>query len=316
MSLPVSFFAAVLAATCAGGAANAAAIRHVYAFGDSYADNGAALRVSRQALAAGVPSAAVLPAAPAAALYWEGRWSNGPTAVENLAAILGAGLTDYAVGGAKSGDGNYYAWLDYFSDTGLLGQVRAYTESLHGKTADPGALYVIGASANDYFQLGDFRRTETPQVLARRAAANTARAVELLAAAGARSVMVSASYLLGAAPAVAADPDAVASARAFAAAYDGAARAALARISGRGRVRVVWFEWGKTLQEIADGGARWGLTDVRAPCQPTLPTPLPACASPDAYMWWDEYHPSRRTHQLVAEAMARALGPVRPGAGR
>ena len=302
---------AALIAACAAGVASAAGITHVYAFGDSYSDNGAALRVSGQALAAGVPSAVALPAAPAAMLYWQGRWTNGPTAVENLSATLGVGLSDYAVGGARSGDGNYYAWLDYFSDTGLLGQVRAYTESLRGKAADPRALYVVAASANDFFQMGDFKRAETPQVVALRAAANTARAVELLAAAGARTVMVSASYLLAAAPAVTADPASVASARTFTAAYDAAARAAVARVAARGRVRVVWFEWGQTMREIADNGARFGLSDVAAPCQPTLPAPLPACAAPDTYLWWDEYHPSRRTHQLIAEAMARALDATR-----
>lgn len=59
-----------LIAACCGGAAHAANYDHVYAFGDSYADNGAALKVSREAVAAGVAGAAVLPAAPESGIYW------------------------------------------------------------------------------------------------------------------------------------------------------------------------------------------------------------------------------------------------------
>lgn len=53
--------------------------------------------------------------------------------------------------------------------------------------------------------------------------------------------------------------------------------------------------------------AHLGLSDVHAPFQVTMPQPLPPCADPDGHFWWDEYHPSRRTHQLIAAAMARAI---------
>src|SRR5580698_7941700 len=39
--------------------------------------------------------------------YYNGRFSNGPVAAEQLATALGAPLFDFAVGGATSGVGNY-----------------------------------------------------------------------------------------------------------------------------------------------------------------------------------------------------------------
>lgn len=81
--------------------------------------------------------------------------------------------------------------------------MHAYLESLNGGRADSHALYVLSASANDCFQMADFGRSETPRLQARRAAANTAHAVELLIAAGARTLMVSSAYLPNAVPAVA-----------------------------------------------------------------------------------------------------------------
>jgi hypothetical protein len=62
----------------------------VVAYGDSLSDNGNIYAVSG------------FPPPP----YYNGRLSNGPVAVENLAAQLGATLVDFAWGGATTGLGN------------------------------------------------------------------------------------------------------------------------------------------------------------------------------------------------------------------
>jgi len=72
--------------------AASASITHLYAFGDSYSDNGNALKLGTSyPLQTG----------------WQGRPSNGPVAIEVLAARLNVPLSDYAVGGAKSGFDNF-----------------------------------------------------------------------------------------------------------------------------------------------------------------------------------------------------------------
>jgi phospholipase/lecithinase/hemolysin len=287
--------------------ADGLSVEYVYAFGDSYSDNGAQLLITQEAVAAKIPEATILPPPQ---LYWEGRWSNGPTAVEYLAKKLGVGITDYAVGGANSGDGNYHAWLDSFRDTSLHGQVRTFTESLSGKSANARALYFVAASANDYFQMVDFSRTETPDQLADHAVANTRYAVEQLVAAGARNIMVSKSYWLSNLPAVVADARMAVTATTFTRRYDDGLPIALAEIALHPGIKLTFFEFGHAMQQIAANAKQNGLSDVRSPCQVTMPRPAPACENPEAYMWWDEYHPTRHTHELLADAMAKILSSI------
>ena len=105
----------VLLAGCGGAPAEPTAtpipISHVYAFGDSYSDNGNFKQLE--------------PHAPWDA-YWEGRISNGPVAVEVLANRLSVELTDYAVANAKSDTSNLNP---RFPNTGALGQVEKFKTS-------------------------------------------------------------------------------------------------------------------------------------------------------------------------------------------
>ena len=33
----------------------------------------------------------------------------------------------------------------------------------------------------------------------------------------------------------------------------------------------------------------------------------PVCSDPDEYYFWDEYHPTRRVHEIIGEDMARFI---------
>ena len=68
----------------------------------------------------------------------EGRWSNGLLAVEVLANLLNAGLTDYAWTGATTG----YGSLDD-NKHGIFWQIDQFKSDLKGKTVDAGALFFI-----------------------------------------------------------------------------------------------------------------------------------------------------------------------------
>lgn len=277
----------------------------LYVFGDSYSDNGAARTLSTEAVKAKIPQASVLPAAESAGLYWNGRWSNGPTAVEDLAHDLGATLTNFAVGGARCGSGNYYTWLDGWRDTGLRGQVLSFVAQ--GRALDAGALYVLGASANDFFLHTDMASPATLGEVAQNCAQDMKDAVQILYQHGARNFLILGAYNLDRVPAVAQEPHAASEARTFVADYDRITRQALAPIASEAGVNLIWFPWsGVTEGLIADAQANH-LTDITHPCQPTQPAPGKVCAAPDAALWWDEYHPTRHAHALIARQMLKAV---------
>lgn len=103
-------------------------------FGDSLSDTGNDLIASRGAI----------PASP----YHQGRFSNGPTYVDELAHNLGlpstpslAGGTNTAFGGART---NRQPFSPAFS---ILNQVQAYVDRT--PAADPAALFVVFGGANN-----------------------------------------------------------------------------------------------------------------------------------------------------------------------
>ena len=105
----------------------------LYVMGDSLSDNGNVFAAS----------GGTFPPAP----YYQGRFSNGPVAVEVLAAGLGLGagtFFDFAVGGATTGaDGSAGA------GTGMLSQLAGYQAVLGGGAASSTALYTVWGGAND-----------------------------------------------------------------------------------------------------------------------------------------------------------------------
>lgn len=189
---------AALLTLTAATAFGAPSYNHLYAFGDSYSDNGAGEIFTRKLATQKVKDAQELPGS----LYWKGRWSNGPTAVEDLAYALKTPLTDYGIGGAKSGNGNYYAWMEPSRNTGVFGQIDGYLKAAKTHKADPNSLYFIFISANDFFEWADFSHPESIDVLSQNSVANIQKATETLIAAGAKHVMVVGTTDLSHVPAV------------------------------------------------------------------------------------------------------------------
>ena len=89
----------------------------VIAYGDSLSDNGNLFKATGQ------------PGPP----YFQGRASNGPVAVELLAADLGIPLLDYAFGGATTGIGNHLdpgGTATTLGTFGLPGMMPLYLDSI------------------------------------------------------------------------------------------------------------------------------------------------------------------------------------------
>jgi phospholipase/lecithinase/hemolysin len=295
----------------AGERKDVGGISQVIAFGDSFSDNGVKQKLSTNAVAVGIPNAKVKPDPK---LYFQGRYSNGLVAVEILANRLNVKLTDYAVGGAMSGDQNYDSWLDDYTATGVQAQIASFRHDLAGRGADSKALYFVGISANDYFKFIDFAQpgvlfvgSASPASLAEmaeRAAQNTRLALDRLIALGARRFLVSKSYDLKGPYVLSAGQSQIADE--FARQYNDALIDVLASAEHRHGVSIKLFDFGGKMQEIIDNPGTFGITNSTDACETTFPVPKPPCANPDAYMFWDEYHPTRRAHEILGGMMEEA----------
>jgi hypothetical protein len=170
-----------LGANCAN-----AAYVNLYVFGDSLSDAGNAYAIT-----------GFYPPFPYAQ-----RFSNGPVAVEQLAAGLGiagfgpsaSGGTDYAVGGAQTGpdiftgSDNYltYAGLSALANTGIELQVGNFAGA--PPAFDPStSLFFVWGGANDLFAALTINPSAAPTVAAG-AVANLANEIGALAAIGADPV--------------------------------------------------------------------------------------------------------------------------------
>lgn len=275
---------------------------HLYAFGDSYSDNGAGESFTKALSTQRVKDAQELPGS----LYWKGRWSNGPTAVESVASALKVPLTDYAIGGAKSGNGNYYAWMQPSRDTGVFGQIAEHLNAAEAHKADPNALYFIFISANDFFEWADFSHPESIDVLSQNSVANIKKATEMLITAGARHVMVVGSTDLSHVPAVV-QGNQVKNAEAYQRILEQKLPEVLTTLAKAQHVSLIYFDHLAFSNKLRAAPDVTGLNNLDSPCQPTYPEVKEACGNPDTYYYWDEWHPTRKVHSLAAEAMLETL---------
>ena len=138
----------------------------IYVFGDSYSDTGNAYNAS---------------GSPSDPPYSQGRFSNGPLWVEDLATQLGVTYNknnNYAFVGAGTGFNNPYT--PQYQLTGVLGQIDRYKATK--SAADPNALYTVWAGTTDYLFTG-YQDPSQP-------VNNLSTAVQELANYGAKNILV------------------------------------------------------------------------------------------------------------------------------
>lgn len=118
-------------------------IDKIILFGDSLSDNGNLFDISSKAHNV-IPLIPVVPKSPP---YFEGRFTNGKVWIEHLAIALNAELEDYAYGGAwieSVYDSHHLVPLDLDSQIGLYRVHAAFDQNKKNH------LYVVWAGANDY----------------------------------------------------------------------------------------------------------------------------------------------------------------------
>jgi len=248
--------------------------------------------------------------------------SNGPVAVQVLAANLGLPLTpslaggrDYAFGGAETGMGNYFAILPgvppeinalfsgppNFPATGVLAQIQAFQAG--GGTIAPTELTVLWAGPNDIFRALQLGQDLSSTVVT--AVNNLAFETMLLYASGARTILLPNMANLGHIPFGLGSPD-PAGLTTLSAGFNAALAQAIPALEGLlPGLNIIGFDTFSFVDAaIANPGA-FGFTNVTDPCF----NGVTVCANPDQYVFWDLVHPTARSHELLGNAFAAAVVP-------
>lgn len=279
-------------------------LERAYVFGDSFSDNGAGYGVTQMMVAHGIKGAEARPESH----YWNRRWSNGPVAVEVLAKSMGLRLVDYAIGGARTGQDNYQAWMNTAEGTGVQAQIQQYLHSRFSQgQADAKGLYVLMAGANDIGNYLFQDHTGSVDELAQQAAGHIESSIEKLAAAGAKNILVVGAPDTADSPALAGDDDKQQQARQFQQRYDKLLQQKTEQLAGQYHFQWSWFDLAGFTKHVRQHASQYGFTHVATACQPMTPRPGKVCDTPDKYFFWDEDHPTRRAHDLIGKAMVKQV---------
>lgn len=286
-------------------------------FGDSLSDPGNAAAVTELTPGAG----SLFPPTP------NGRFSNGATAAEVLADLLGvptqlgwpsaAGGTNFAVGGAMTGSGNYNFTVDspaglqanYAASIGVSGiqsQIGLFQPSAaYGSSP----LFMVQGGANDMF-LGFALEQLAPgsqnfNAIVGTAVNNMAGNISALVGKGAKTIMVSNMPDLGLTPfAQGAGPGFAAQATALTNGFNTALAAAVGGIDaslGADYNIFIFDSAGFGRDAIANKPG--GLVNVTDACLASAGAVASNCAG---YLFWDGVHPTGLAHALTGEALYSA----------
>jgi len=252
-------------------------------FGDSISDTG-----NLYALTGG--------AFPPASMYVNGRFSNGSVWVEYLAERLDltGKMENYAFGGACSGTASYVSFA--YGIPGLPGlktEIDMFAAAQGGR-ADPRALYIVQAGANDIFLWAD---TGMPMALpdfAAQVAANVAEAVTRLKQMGARHILVVDIADIGLTP-YGLGSGFGSLLTGVTQTLNGAVAAKLQSVSRCHGADADIFSIYGSLHVIAADPAMFGFVNV------THPYLMVQAGDPDTFLFWDGVHPTTMGHATLAE---------------
>ena len=263
---------------------DAARPARIISFGDSHSDLGN-LHLATGGFLAGPP-------------YFEGRWTNGPNWLEELAARLRvpavtaslAGGTGYAWGGAETGSGTV---------AGFIPNVGAQIDLFLSQDALAGdELLVVWAGTNDGLQnvLSGGAAGSEPET----AVMQISEHIRSLAAAGGRHFLVPDLHSLGLAPFFAGTPNAD-GANAWTRAFNELLEEELEVLEDDLGIRILHLEVSELIDELVDHPKHFGLTNVTdQACDGCFEnfggTPVP---NPDDYLWWDAVHFTRVVHRIL-----------------
>ena len=315
--MSLRYLAAVLWLWLAPALAVAAPFSALYVFGDSLSDTG-----NLAAIRGEFPEP-----------FYRNRVSNGPVAVDVLAARLGlsAEASLYLIG--RSAGGNYAvagARADGNDLIDLTSQVVVFLAH-QGNDAPADALYVVFIGGNDVRNARSERGAAAANAIIDAAAAAVADNVERLIRAGARSLLVMNSPDVGLLPETRAlaqersDPFLPRRATRLSQRYGAKLHRVLQRLQRKHPD--VWLQEVDVYTAsrlIAQQPARFGIDNIVDACFSTETLMFhPGCAAGanfERFYFFDELHPTAKVHRLIGEGIyqggfatgcARAAGAAR-----
>ena len=283
---------------------------NLYVFGDSLSDTG-----NLSIVTGGAAPGTAQP-------YFNGRFSNGLVWVETLAAQLGLtgdaapvylGGKNFAFAGARTG---LVPPPPDFPIPGVLAQVGGIWAPATGGIADPNALYVVVGGGNDMRDARSAPGTTAATRLAAAAAAvtNLQNTVGLLAASGAKNILISNLPDLGLTPEAIFLGLASESTDATNA-FNGMIGGLLALEGFFAGLDIDLLDMAGTSAQVHANPGAYGVTNTLLPCNGFFGadggfgTVGTSCS---ASLFSDALHPSALAHRLIAFAALDALGVPEP----
>ncbi len=271
--------AAVVA--CAAACSFAGTISSIVVYGDSLSDNGNLFAAT----------GSLQPPSPP---YFQGRFSNGPVTVEQLAANLGVPLVDFAFAGATTGIGNTGdgGSPGAFGALGLPGMLTEFSQTKASLGPFTGGLFVVWGGPNDFISNPD------PSAIGP-AITNLLTIIGGLEALGATDILVPGMPDLGLTPRFRAQGAVIAGgATALTDAFNATLRANLPP-------GVTFFDSAALLRAVVANPGAFGFTDVTDAC--LNPVTSTICANPNQFLFWDDLHPTTAADAIVAADFQAAV---------
>jgi phospholipase/lecithinase/hemolysin len=279
----------------------------LYVFGDSLSDTGNVFSATQ----------GQYPAQP----YDRGRFSNGPNWVDDLGQDLGLTPTpvaqiqlnnapapqgiNFAFGGATTGTANtlntsFNLPEDGTGLPGLVQEIGSFAQT--SPVADPQALYILWAGANDYLPTNS--KSFTPFQTPTNTVTNLSQSVQLLASLGARNILIADLPDLGQTPLVNKSSSASTALNNLTSAHNQLLSKTESDLSqSLPGVNLIPLDLNQRFKDITADPSKFGFTNVSDSCfvNPSANSPGSVCSNPDQYLFWDSSHPTTAVHKLIAE---------------
>jgi phospholipase/lecithinase/hemolysin len=239
------------------------------------------------------------------------RASNGPLWADIFPKDLGLPTNNFAFAGATTGFTNgLQPFLPSSSPAlpGLQNEISDFTNLVSGK-ADPNALYVVWAGANDGFNLAGSLASSPPSDLqatlsmivdaAKTAVDNIETAITTLAYEGANTFMVPNLADLGKTPLLGQSTDSAFVGTAFSLAFNIDLAAELPHLEHSLKIDIVEPDVYTLTQEAFNRPQEFGFTNVSDPL--IAQNPCDPLVNPNKFFWYDYQHPTTKAQEVLAD---------------